>query len=69
MHRHLIISGDNPDELLDRMTTYIPPTPLGALVDLPEGGPPVHRDLAPDVNGDGWIADGVPHADAAASLE
>lgn len=68
-HRHLIISGDNPDELLDRMTTYIPPTPLGALVDLPEGGPPVHRDLAPDVNGDGWIADGVPHADAAASLE
>jgi uncharacterized protein (TIGR00730 family) len=64
-HRHLILSGTDPDDLLDRMAVYVPPAPLGALVDFAEGGPPVHRDLEPDVESDGWGVPETPRASTA----
>jgi uncharacterized protein (TIGR00730 family) len=47
-HRQLILSGKDPEELLDRMAAYIPPGSIGPVPDLPLDGPPVHRDLAPE---------------------
>src|ERR687897_2128305 len=46
--RQLILSGEDPDELLDRMATYIPPGSIDPVPDLPIDGPPVHRDLEPE---------------------
>jgi uncharacterized protein (TIGR00730 family) len=52
-HRQLILSGKDPDELLDRMATYIPPGSIDPVPGLPIDGPPVHRDLdaEPALNG------------------
>jgi uncharacterized protein (TIGR00730 family) len=47
-HRQLILSGKDPDELLDRMATYIPPGSIDPVPGLPIDGPPVHRDLDAD---------------------
>ena len=47
-HRQLILSGKDPDELLDRMAAYIPPGSIDPVPDLPIDGPPVHRDLEPN---------------------
>ena len=44
-HRQLILNGEDPDELLDRMAAYIPPGSIDPVPDLPFDGPPVHRDL------------------------
>ena len=46
-HRQLILNGEDPDELLDRMAAYIPPGSIDPVPDLPFDGPPVHRDLEP----------------------
>jgi uncharacterized protein (TIGR00730 family) len=52
-HRQLILSGKDPDELLDRMATYFPPGSIDPVPGLPIDGPPVHRDLdaEPALNG------------------
>jgi uncharacterized protein (TIGR00730 family) len=47
-HRQLILNGEDPDELLDRMAAYIPPGSIEPVPDLPFDGPPVHRDLEPE---------------------
>jgi uncharacterized protein (TIGR00730 family) len=54
-HRQLILSGKDPDELLDRMAVYVPPGSIDAVPGLPFDGPPVHRDLepAPALGGNG----------------
>ena len=44
----LILSGENPDDVLDRMAAYIPPVPIDPVPNLPIDGPPVHRDLEPE---------------------
>ncbi len=44
-HRRLILTGDDPETLLDRMAAYIPPGSIDPVPDLPVDGPPVHRDL------------------------
>ncbi|MDQ3227645.1 MAG: TIGR00730 family Rossman fold protein [Chloroflexota bacterium] len=44
-HRRIILTGSEPDELLDRMAVYIPPGSIDPVSDLPIDGPPVHRDL------------------------
>jgi uncharacterized protein (TIGR00730 family) len=46
-HRQLILSGDDPEDLLDRMAAYVPPGSIESVPDLPIDGPPVHRDLEP----------------------
>jgi uncharacterized protein (TIGR00730 family) len=48
-HLNLILSGTNPNVLLDRMASYVPPASAVAALDLPLDGPPVHRDLEPGV--------------------
>jgi uncharacterized protein (TIGR00730 family) len=52
-HRQLILNGEDPDELLDRMAAYIPPGSIDPVPDLPFDGPPVHRDLEPAATLDG----------------
>jgi uncharacterized protein (TIGR00730 family) len=52
-HRRLILSGEDPEELLDRMAAYIPPGSIDRVPDLPIDGPPVHRDLEPAATLDG----------------
>lgn len=47
-HLRLILSGDDPDEILDRMAAYIPPGSIDPVANLPIDGPPVHRDLEPE---------------------
>jgi hypothetical protein len=47
-HRQLILNGEDPDELLDRMAAYTPPGSIEPVPDLPFDGPPVHRDLEPE---------------------
>jgi uncharacterized protein (TIGR00730 family) len=47
-HRQLILNGEDPDELLDRMAEYIPLGSIDPIPDLPFDGPPVHRDLEPE---------------------
>lgn len=44
-HRRLILTGDDPETLLDRMAAYIAPGSIDPVPDLPVDGPPVHRDL------------------------
>lgn len=44
-HRKLILAGDDPETLLDRMAAYIPPGSIDPVPDLPVDGPSVHRDL------------------------
>ena len=44
-HRRLILTGDDPETLLDRMAAYIPPGSIDPVPDLPVDGPSVHRDL------------------------
>ena len=48
-HLRLILSGREPDEILDRMATYVPPGSIEPVPDLPIDGPPVHRDLEHDL--------------------
>ena len=52
-HRQLILSGEDPEELLDRMAAYIPPGSIDPVPGLPFDGPPVHRDLEPEPALDG----------------
>jgi uncharacterized protein (TIGR00730 family) len=52
-HRQLILSGADPEELLDRMAAYIPPGSMEPVPDLPIDGPPVHRNLEPAATLDG----------------
>jgi len=52
-HRRLIMTGADPDEILDRMAVYIPPGSIDPVPDLPVDGPPVHRDLEPEVDANG----------------
>jgi uncharacterized protein (TIGR00730 family) len=56
-HRRIILTGDDPDELLDRMAAYVPPDSIEPFPGLPEDGPPVHRDLEtalePSLDGNG----------------
>jgi uncharacterized protein (TIGR00730 family) len=47
-HRRYILSGSDPDVLLDRMAAYVPPLSTAPVPDLPDDGPPVHRDFAPE---------------------
>lgn len=44
-HRRLILTGADPEALLDRMAEYIPPGSIDPVPDLPIDGPPVHRDI------------------------
>ncbi|MBA3450889.1 MAG: TIGR00730 family Rossman fold protein [Chloroflexia bacterium] len=44
-HRRLILTGDRPEDLLDRMAEYLPPGSIDPIPGLPIDGPPVHRDL------------------------
>jgi uncharacterized protein (TIGR00730 family) len=52
-HRQLILSSEDPEELLDRMVAYIPPGSIDPVTDPPIDGPPVHRDLEPAATLDG----------------
>jgi hypothetical protein len=52
-HLRLILTGDEPDALLDRMAEYVPPGSIAPVPDLPIDGPPVHRDLETDPTFDG----------------
>ena len=52
-HRQLILSGEDPEELLDRMAAYIPPGSIDPVPGLSFDGPPVHRDLEPEPALDG----------------
>ncbi|MBW3633471.1 MAG: TIGR00730 family Rossman fold protein [Chloroflexi bacterium] len=47
-HLRLILSGGDPDEILDRMGAYIPLGSIDPVPDLPLDGPPLHRDLEPE---------------------
>jgi hypothetical protein len=47
-HLRLILSGDDPDEILDRMAAFIPSGSIDPVPNLPIDGPPVHRDLEPE---------------------
>jgi uncharacterized protein (TIGR00730 family) len=47
-HLRLILSGTTPDEILDRMVSYIPPGSIAPVPDLSFDGPPLHRDLEPE---------------------
>ena len=47
-HRRVILTGGDPNEILDRMAAYIPPGSIDPVPGLPADGPPVHRDL-PDL--------------------
>ena len=44
-HRRLILTGTDPNDILDRMAEYIPPGSIDPVTDLPLDGPPVHLDL------------------------
>ena len=59
-HRGLILTGDRPDELLDRMAAHVPLHSALASAVLAADGPPLHQDLEPGVDG---------RADRAASAE
>jgi uncharacterized protein (TIGR00730 family) len=52
-HVRLVLSGREPDELLDRMAAYVPPGSIAAFDEFPFDGPPVHRDLEPAAFPDG----------------
>lgn len=52
-HLHLILSGNDPDEVLDRMAAYVPSGSIDPVPGLPIDGPPVHRDLEPGPDLDG----------------
>lgn len=52
-HLRLILSGDDPDEILDRMAAYILPGSIDPVPGLPIDGPPVHRELEPEPALDG----------------
>jgi uncharacterized protein (TIGR00730 family) len=52
-HLRLILSGSDPDAILDRMAAYVPPGSIDPVPDLPFDGPPVHRDLEPEPALDG----------------
>ena len=47
-HLRLILSGSDPDEILDRMASYIPLGSIDPVLDLPFDGPPLYRDLEPE---------------------
>ena len=49
-HRRLILTGTDPEELLDRMAVYIPPGSIDPVPGLPVDGPPLHRDLAMELD-------------------
>ena len=44
-HRRLIMTGDDPNTLLDSMAIYVPPGSIDPVPDLPVDGAPIHRDL------------------------
>jgi uncharacterized protein (TIGR00730 family) len=52
-HLRLILSGKDPDDILDRMASYIPPGSIDPVPDLPIDGPPLHRDLELEAAEDG----------------
>jgi uncharacterized protein (TIGR00730 family) len=52
-HLRLVLSGSDPDELLDRMAAYVPPGSITPVDDLPFDGPPRHRDLEPEMSANG----------------
>ena len=52
-HRRLILTGTDPNTILDRMAEYIPPGSVDPVPGLPIDGPPVHRDLEPEVGDNG----------------
>ncbi|MGH2616441.1 MAG: TIGR00730 family Rossman fold protein [Thermomicrobiales bacterium] len=54
-HRRVILTGSDPDDLLDRMAAYVPPGSIEPVPGLPADGPPVHRDLElePSLDGNG----------------
>ena len=47
-HRRLILAGDDPDALLDRMAAYDPPEAIDPVPDLPVDGAPSRSEL-PDL--------------------
>lgn len=52
-HIDLILSDANVEALLDRMEVYVPPEAAPIDPELVANGPPLHRDLPPEVAGDG----------------
>jgi uncharacterized protein (TIGR00730 family) len=52
-HRRLILTGADPNAILDRMANYIPPSSVEPVPGLPIDGPPVHRDLGPESGANG----------------
>jgi uncharacterized protein (TIGR00730 family) len=48
-HRRLILEGEDANALLDRMAKYVAPLELEPVPDLPADGPPMHRDLEPEL--------------------
>lgn len=46
-HRRLIMTGDDPNTLLDRMAVYIPPEAIDPVPELQVDGAPIQRDLTP----------------------
>ena len=53
VHRELILSDTDPEHLLDRMAEYVPPSYESPIATLPDGGPPLHRDIPPASDADG----------------
>jgi len=49
VHRNVIVTGERPDELLDRMAAHVPYQSVLATAALLPDGPPRHRDFDPDV--------------------
>lgn len=48
-HLKIILSDDDIETLLDRMAVYVPPQPVEPASELLIDGPPIHRDLPPEV--------------------
>ncbi len=55
-HRRIILTGGDPEALLDRMAEYIPPGSIDPVPGLPVDGPPLHRDLEMESGLDGTSA-------------
>jgi uncharacterized protein (TIGR00730 family) len=55
-HLKLILNGAEVDPLLDRMDEYVPPEAVAPASDILLYGPPLHRDLPPELVVDGGRA-------------
>jgi uncharacterized protein (TIGR00730 family) len=68
-HLALILSDANVDALLDRIAVYVPPEPAPIDPELVANGPPLHRDLPPELDEDGRWRDAAPRSTRVVSGE